>query len=363
MNNKFKIGILLTICFGILLFIFVYIGGYLSIQTDKITLNNAKVLNFVEVDGIKINMRKYGNINSPKHTIVCISDYKDDDFSITSELITKNQLTDNQVVVVDRPGYGFSDDSTKEQSIDYILSIYRNALSKSDIKPPYILVGDGFGAVYATYWESTFENEIEGMILINPFIIPDTGVLVKTEDQYKVSSADLLYVLISKMGFHRLFVNLEDIVPWAGLKKEYAELSKPLSYKNHYSYAKHSENVNKYNNLVKVSKNFQTTDMPKLFINSVLNNKNDAEEYYKYMNSLYEESGSKSPYLLDEKNIAYQYARYERQNKEFKTTTIDPYLIALGNTYYEYIPGYERIYIQKPDEVQYAVDNYMKQFN
>ena len=98
-------------------------------------------------------------------------------------------------------------------------------------------------------------------------------------------------------------------------------------------------------------------------ISSELRTSSIGTPYAAQMNSLYEESGSKSPYLLDEKNIAYQYARYERQNKEFKTTTIDPYLIALGNTYYEYIPGYERIYIQKPDEVQYAVDNYMKQFN
>ena len=348
---------------GLLFLLLVFLGGMFTLVTDENTLKDGSLINYVEVDGVKLNMRRYGNTAGSKHKIVCISDYRDDDFSVTSELLFNDVLNDYEIIVIDRPGYGFSDDTNHEQTVDNVLSSYRSALSKLKIDGPYILLADGYGSVYATYWESLHDTEIEGIIYINPTVIPDQTTLYKNVDDYEVSSDELSFALINGLGFNRMFVSLEEIKPWAGLNEPYLKYSKALAYKNYKSMAKYSEKKNEYKNLMLVTKNMKNTVIPKLLISSVLNDSSEALQYFTYYNKLYEDSGSKKKYLLGTKDVDYQFAKYEKTYMDYKEEQLDPFMETLGNTSYVNIPGYERIYIQKPEEVRTSIKTFLNRFD
>ena len=71
---------------------------------------------------------------------------------------------DGLVVFVDRAGYGFSEDTEQEMTLEAIVEDYRKALKNAGIKPPYILLPHSIGGAYANYWVSHYSEEIEAVV-------------------------------------------------------------------------------------------------------------------------------------------------------------------------------------------------------
>lgn len=71
-----------------------------------------------------------------------------------------NELSkNNNVVVVEPFGYGWSDVTSKRCTVENIVSEMREALQKSDIKGPYILIPHSVSGVYSIYYANKYPIE------------------------------------------------------------------------------------------------------------------------------------------------------------------------------------------------------------
>jgi pimeloyl-ACP methyl ester carboxylesterase len=90
------------------------------------------------------------------------------DFAVTVKPFMERFSDENKIVVIDRAGYGMSDDTKIPQTVEQIVSDYRTVLKNSGCEAPYILVAHSLGGDYATYWENTYPDEIEGVVYFDP---------------------------------------------------------------------------------------------------------------------------------------------------------------------------------------------------
>jgi pimeloyl-ACP methyl ester carboxylesterase len=135
---------------------------YLSAKEYNM-LKAAGYVNPVSVGNYDLNACIYGN-EEGRHTIVGISGMGVNDFAVTVRPFMERFTDENKIVVIDRAGYGMSDDIKIPQTVAQIVSDYRTALKNSGCEAPYLLVAHSLGGDYATYWENTYPDEIEGVV-------------------------------------------------------------------------------------------------------------------------------------------------------------------------------------------------------
>ena len=69
-----------------------------------------------------------------------------------------------KIVVVEKFGYGFSDDVDETRDIDTILGENRMALDKAGIRGPYVLCPHSMSGLEALYWAQRYPEEVEAII-------------------------------------------------------------------------------------------------------------------------------------------------------------------------------------------------------
>lgn len=125
---------------------------------------------FVNVDGKKMHVYSEGE---GKKTILLMPGLGTPAPSIDFKPLINEFSKDFKVVVVEPFGYGFSDKTSKERTVENIVDETRKALKEANIDGPYILMPHSISGVYAQYYAAAYPNEIEAIIM------PDT-TLVKT---------------------------------------------------------------------------------------------------------------------------------------------------------------------------------------
>lgn len=71
----------------------------------------------------------------------------------------------SRVLIYDRAGYGWSQFSHKPRHSEQIVKELHTLLEKTEIKPPYILIGDSFGSYNMRLYTHYFPEEVVGMVL------------------------------------------------------------------------------------------------------------------------------------------------------------------------------------------------------
>lgn len=69
-----------------------------------------------------------------------------------------------QIAVVEKAGYGFSDDTDVGRDITSILADTRQALLAAGIQPPYVLVPHSMSGLEALYWAQQYPEEVQAII-------------------------------------------------------------------------------------------------------------------------------------------------------------------------------------------------------
>ena len=156
--------------------------------------------NPVSVGDYSLNVAKFGNENG-KHTIVGMAGLGSGDYAVTTRQMTKELEKDNLVVFVDRAGYGFSDDTENEMTLEYIVEDYRKALKNAGIEAPYVLMPHSIGGAYANYWVSNYPDEIEAIVFVDGSQLNATAF--EEEPGYKVGAGDRVLATLAKMGMSR----------------------------------------------------------------------------------------------------------------------------------------------------------------
>ena len=115
----------------------------------------------VLVNGHKINVYVEGD--GPE-TIVVLSGA-----GIASPILDFKNLTDSlskkyKVVIVERAGYGYSEDSNQSRDVMEVLSETRQALSQANISGPFIILSHSMASLESLAWQEKYPDEVKALV-------------------------------------------------------------------------------------------------------------------------------------------------------------------------------------------------------
>ena len=308
---------------------------------ERDLLTEGGYVNSVSAGDYNLNIYLYGNEDA-EHTIVGLSGMGSTDYAVEIKSVTDNLADENRIAIVDRAGYGLSDDTTKEQTIEQIISDYRTALKNAGCEAPYILMCHSIGGVYATYWANTYPDEIEAIIYLDPTQIGSIEFLEEDED-WNATTQEFVEAVACHLGLQRVFYS-----PFSDVPESLKEYDMAYWWNNTYSLAMYSEKNLVKENIAKTYNLMQPNDIPKLYIDANPYTKEDFLEMVAYLNRQLELTGQEQIEMTDE-YINQVWTETAAQN--FYNQSIKPYIDKLGNCTYVNIPGDHFIFMHKPDEV------------
>jgi len=119
----------------------------------------------VEVNGKNMHVSTKGEGDN---TIVLMSGLGTAAPTLDFEPLLNELAKNNKVVVVELFGYGWSDITSKERTVENIVKEMRIVLKKSNIQGPYILMPHSISGIYSMYFANTYPEEVKAIIGIDP---------------------------------------------------------------------------------------------------------------------------------------------------------------------------------------------------
>ena len=185
----------------------VKINDVIRTSEDRKTAERFGLYHPVNVGGYDLNVVSYGNPEG--HTLVFMAGLGIEDMCITYRDMTDFLEEDNRIVFIDRAGYGLSGDTNVPRTVDTVVRDYRKALEADGIEGPYVLVAHSLGGVYATYWESLYPEDIEGVVFLD-----STQLRENTFPEGKlVNEHTRSEIILNKLGVFRFSVPAADDIP------------------------------------------------------------------------------------------------------------------------------------------------------
>ena len=88
---------------------------------------------------------------------------------IASPILDFKNLTDSlsknyKIVVVERAGYGYSDDSNQSRDVTEVLSETRQALSQANISGPFIILSHSMASLESLAWQEKYPDEVKALV-------------------------------------------------------------------------------------------------------------------------------------------------------------------------------------------------------
>lgn len=115
----------------------------------------------VTVNGHRMNVSVKGE---GSETIVFLSGA-----GIASPILDFKNLSDSlskkyKVVVVERAGYGFSEDSDRSRDVMEVFSETRQALAQAHVSGPYVIISHSMASLESLAWQEKYPNEVKALI-------------------------------------------------------------------------------------------------------------------------------------------------------------------------------------------------------
>ncbi|EWM53279.1 alpha/beta fold hydrolase [Ruminococcus flavefaciens] len=267
------------------------------------------------------------------------------EFTVDMKKFSEHLSDDISLVVVTRPGYGLCEETDHEITTEYIVESTRTALKNAGVEAPYILMPHSLSGIYGTYWESTYPEEVKGVIFLDS-VNEATEELSDGEVKYR--TAGIYYNVgkfLDRAGVLRAYY---DITGGDGDEyKKYADAMynvNPSSFSN----SVRSEMLNYNSNMRTAWASIKSNDIPKIYISTNYQTIDDIRDYLMFMDGVVDEAKAQQ-WLEDEKTAEYQ--DYYRNRTE--------YINKVGNCKEINIAGSHFIYQQKPDEVEKVIEDFV----
>ncbi len=117
---------------------------------QQVLVNGHQMNVYVEGDGPEtIVILSGAGIASP------ILDFKD-----VSDSLSKKY----KVVIVERAGYGYSDDSNQSRDVMEVLSETRQALSQANVTGPFIILSHSIASLESLAWQEKYPDEVKALV-------------------------------------------------------------------------------------------------------------------------------------------------------------------------------------------------------
>ena len=304
----------------------------------------------VSVGDYSLNVAEFGNENG-SHTIVALAGLGMGDYSVTERQMTAVLEKDNTVVFIDRAGYGLSDDTHNDMTIEYIVEDYRKALQNAGIEAPYILMPHSIGGAYANYWSCRYPDEIEAIAFLDGTQLSDE-VFEENESGQVGIKEDIICFFAAKLGFGRYRLReCEWLLP-DSYSEEEQYLADALQLRTEYSAALASEGYEHDKNLQAAWSGLAANDIPKLYICSSwgARTKEELIGSLEWLGSLQEKNHKRTSSItvsdIPEERITQQLDAFETLRQD----VIYPYAEKMGNCEVVLLAGDHAIYEQRPEE-------------
>lgn len=229
----------------------------LMVKHDRNILTEKGYCNPVSVGDYSLNLLKFGNENGDRK-IVALAGFGVGDSSVSMRKMTAELENDNQIVFLDRAGYGASDDTKADMHVGTIVEDYRTALKNANVEAPYTLLAHSIAGVYASYWVSKYPDEIDSVILL------DTTWLLDENAEENVTSA----VVSEYAKYFASKIGLVDLLMPSSVDgtKEEKKIAKALTSMTMDSRALISEAKLEPENIKDTLAVLSPNDIPKLYI-------------------------------------------------------------------------------------------------
>ncbi|MGI8387641.1 alpha/beta fold hydrolase [Robertmurraya sp. P23] len=119
----------------------------------------------VELDGENMHIYTKGE---GENTIVLLSGLGTTAPVLDFEPLVNELAKENKVIVVEEFGYGWSDLTKKERTVENIVGEIRTALQLANIKGPYILMPHSISGIYSMYYANKYPEEVKAIVGIDP---------------------------------------------------------------------------------------------------------------------------------------------------------------------------------------------------
>lgn len=154
--KKWSLGLL---SFILLFLLATFIFHRISLEKEQASLT--PVGQQVLVNGHQMNVYVEGD--GPE-TIVFLSGA-----GIASPILDFKNLTDSlskkyKIVVVERAGYGYSEDSNQSRDVMEVLSETRQALSQANISGPFIILSHSIASLESLAWQENYPDEVKALV-------------------------------------------------------------------------------------------------------------------------------------------------------------------------------------------------------
>lgn len=149
---------------GFLSFILLFLGAtfiFHRISLEKEQASLTPMGQQVLVNGHQMNVYVEGD--SPE-TIVFLSGA-----GIASPILDFKNVSDSlskkyKVVIVERAGYGYSDDSNQSRDVMEVLSETRQALSQANVTGPFIIISHSIASLESLAWQEKYPDEVKALV-------------------------------------------------------------------------------------------------------------------------------------------------------------------------------------------------------
>ena len=150
---------LVFLSFLILFLVGTFIFHRISLEKEQASLT--PMGKTVLVNGHKINVYVEGD--GPE-TIVFLSGA-----GIASPILDFKNVSDSlskkyKVVIVERAGYGYSEDSNQSRDVMEVLSETRQALSQADVTGPFIILSHSMASLESLAWQEKYPDEVKSLV-------------------------------------------------------------------------------------------------------------------------------------------------------------------------------------------------------
>lgn len=171
---------------------------------------------YVEVDGHNMNVYIEGDGDK---TLVFLSGSMTPSPIFDFKPLYEKLSNQYKIVVIEKFGYGYSDECEGERSLDIITNEDRKALAALNLEGPYILVPHSASGLEAVYWANMYPNEVEAIIGLDMAVpeqydfTPGTHITEMegqdSEDAVKAMAVNDFFLY--KIGFIRLIMNPDEL--------------------------------------------------------------------------------------------------------------------------------------------------------
>ena len=155
--GKILLGFLMLI---VLFLLVMTVYNQIMLKKNK-ALYGTPLGQLVEVDGHNMSIYTEGEGD---HTIVFLSGYGTTSPILDFKALYSRLSDQYRIVVVEKFGYGFSDEIDGSRDMDTILRQDREALEKAGINGPFVLCPHSFSGYEATLWAQKYPEEVEAIV-------------------------------------------------------------------------------------------------------------------------------------------------------------------------------------------------------